>query len=321
MPASLVEARQAGATLAGPQRSAAQIWFALGMGVRVYITGRLCLESDGRLLLETQLGSRQGRMALAYLVCERRRSVPRGELAEAVWEEGPPPAWDVDLRALVSRLRATATRIGVDGSALIGSGLGCYQFNLPAGGWVDAEAAADAIHRAETLLRAGRPREACGWALVARINARRPLLSGQDAAWVERKRSQLRDIHVRALDALAEVWILTGDPLLAARDAEESITLEPYREIGYQCLMRAQAAASKRGEVVRAFRRCRETLARDLGVDPSPVTGRIISTPSLLNTWSKLALNFESRSRSSNLPMISTRRQRRELTNFRLGAD
>ena len=186
---------------------------------------------------------------------------------------------------------------------------------------MDVEAAADGIHRAETLLRAGRPREACGWALVARINARRPLLSGQDAAWVERKRSQLRDIHVRALDALAEVWILTGDPLLAARDAEESITLEPYREIGYQWLMRAQAAASKRGEVVRAFRRCRETLARDLGVDPSPVTGRIISTPSLLNTWSKLALNFESRSRSSNLPMISTRRQRRELTNFRLGAD
>ena len=211
-------------------------------------------------------------MALAYLVCERRRGVPREELAEAVWEDGPPPAWDVDVRALVSRLRAAATRIGLDGSTLIGSGLGCYQFNLPAGGWVDVEAAADAIHRAETLLRAGRPREACGWALVARMNARRPFLPGQDAAWVERRRSQLRDVHVRALDALAEVWIVTGDPLLAARDAEESVALEPYREIGYQWLMRAQAAASNRGEAVRAFRRCRDALARDLGVEPSPVT-------------------------------------------------
>lgn len=242
------------------------------MGVRVYVTGRLCLESAGRLLLETQLGSRQGRLALAYLVCERRRSIPREELAEVVWEDGPPPAWDVDLRALVSRLRAAATRIGLDGSALIGSGLGCYHFNLPAGGWVDVEAAADAIHRAETLLRSGQSREACGWALAARMNARRPFLPGRDAAWVERRRSQLRDIHVRALDALAEVWILTGDPLLAARDAEESIALEPYREIGYQWLMRAQAAASNRGEAVRAFRRCRETLGRDLGVEPSPVT-------------------------------------------------
>ena len=54
------------------------------MGVRVYVTGRLCLESAGRLLLETQLGSRQGRLALAYLVCERRRSIPREELAEVV---------------------------------------------------------------------------------------------------------------------------------------------------------------------------------------------------------------------------------------------
>jgi len=242
------------------------------MGLRVYVTGRLCLESAGRRLLETQLGSRQGRTALAYLVCERRRAVPREELAEVVWEEGTPPAWDVDLRAVVSRLRAAATRIGLDGSALIGSGLGCYHFNLPAGGWVDVEAAADAIHHAETLLRSGRSREACGWALVARMNARRPFLPGQDAAWVERRRSQLRDIHVRALDALAEIWIEAGDPLLAARDAEESITLEPYREVGYQWLMRAQAAASNRGEAARAFRRCRETLARDLGVEPSPVT-------------------------------------------------
>jgi SARP family transcriptional regulator, regulator of embCAB operon len=242
------------------------------MGVRVYVTGRLCLESAGQVLIETQLGSRQGRMALAYLVCQRHRSVPREELAEVVWEDGPPTAWDVDLRALVSRLRTAAVRIGLDGSALIGSGLGCYHFNLPAGGWVDVEAAADAIHRAETLLRSGRSREACGWALVARMNARRPFLPGQDAAWVERRRSQLRDVHVRALDALAEVWIVTGDPLLAACDAEESIALEPYREIGYQWLMRAQAAASNRGEAVRAFRRCRETLARDLGVEPSPVT-------------------------------------------------
>ena len=242
------------------------------MGVRVYLTGRLCLESGGRLLSETQLGSRQGRMALAYLVWERRRAVPREELAEAVWEDGPPPAWEVDLRALVSRLRAAASRIGLDGSALIGSGLGCYHCTLPAGGWVDVEAAADAIHRAETLLRAGRPRDACGWALVARMNAKRPFLAGQDAAWVERRRGQLRDLHVRALHALAEVWTATGDPLLAARDAEESIVLEPYREIGYRWLMRAQAAASNRAEAVRAFQRCRETLARDLGVEPSPLT-------------------------------------------------
>jgi len=242
------------------------------MGVRVYVTGRLCLQTGGHLLLETQLGSRQCRTALAYLVCERHRTIPRGELAEAVWEDGPPPAWDVDLRALVSRLRSAATRIGLDGSALIRSGLGCYQFSLPAGGWVDVEAAADGIHRAETLLRSGRFREACGWALVARMNARRSFLPGQDAAWAERRRSQLRDVHVRALDALAAVWIESGDPLLAARDAEESIALEPYREVGYQWLIRAQAAASNRGEAVRAFRRCRDTLARDLGVEPSPVT-------------------------------------------------
>jgi SARP family transcriptional regulator, regulator of embCAB operon len=242
------------------------------MGVRIYVTGRLCLESGGRLLLETQLGSRQGRTALAYLVCERSRSVPREELADAIWEDGPPPAWGADLRALVSRLRAAGTRIDLDGSALIGSGLGCYHFNLPPGGWVDIEAAADAIHRAETLLRAGRPREACGWALVARMNARRPFLPGHDAGWVERRRSQLRDIHVRALDALAEIWIATGDAQLAARDAEESIELEPYREVGYQWLMRAQAAASNLGEAARAFQRCREMLARDLGVEPSPIT-------------------------------------------------
>src|SRR5262249_56831948 len=131
------------------------------------------------------------------LVCERHRSVPREELAEVVWEDGPPPAWDIDLRALVSRLRSAATRIGLDGSALFRSGLGCYHFRLPVGGWVDIEAAADGIHRADTLLRSGRSREACGWALVARMNARLPFLPSQYAAWWERKRGPGRASPVR----------------------------------------------------------------------------------------------------------------------------
>ena len=45
-----------------------------------------------------------------------------------------------------------------------------------------------------------------------------------------------------------------------------------FEYISYQHLMRAHYAAGNRGEAVRAYQRCLESLRRDLDVDPSPAT-------------------------------------------------
>lgn len=240
------------------------------MTLRLYLTGTICIEYGESLLEERSFPSRQCRLALAYLALERQRPVPRDELAEVIWGGAIPPAWDAALSAIISKLRGALKTFeqpcGVD------TAFGCYQLRLIDGAWVDVDAAANAIHDAEGALRAGDARRAWGPANVAAIIARRSFLPGEDADWIEARRGKLRSILVRALDCLSDVLMANGDSTLAIEASAESIALEPFRETGYQKLMRAQAAAGNRAEALRVYERCRRLLAEELGADPSPQT-------------------------------------------------
>ena len=74
--------------------------------LRIYLSGEVQAERDGRLLRESTLGGPQGRFVLAYLVSERKRAVTQGELAEALWPGSLPASWTVALSAIISRLRS-----------------------------------------------------------------------------------------------------------------------------------------------------------------------------------------------------------------------
>ena len=83
---------------------------------RVFLVGRVALESDGRVIDESQFPGRQGRLTFAYLVAEQGRAVPRDELAEALWGEAPPSSWDKALTGIVSKLRGLLADQGIDGA-------------------------------------------------------------------------------------------------------------------------------------------------------------------------------------------------------------
>src|SRR5829696_4592563 len=137
------------------------------MPLRIYLTGRVLVEDSGTILFdERRLMGRQGRLVFAHLVGEHLRAVSRDELAEELWPDTVPPSWERSLSALISKLRALIAGVGVPDVALTGS-FGHYQLLLPAGVWIDAQAASEAIDRAESALRRGNPQDAWGWAQVA----------------------------------------------------------------------------------------------------------------------------------------------------------
>lgn len=241
-------------------------------GARVYLTGGIAIEHGDVLVTEARLPGRQGRLAFAMLAAERDRAITKEELAEELWNGDPPRAWEVALRALVSKLRGTLAEAALDGAQALTHAFGCYQLRLPPGSWVDVEAAVDAIHRAETALRDGDLEAANGWALPASQISRRPFLPGEESAWVSRRRARLADVRVRALECRAAVLLERGDPVLAARDAQEVADLEPFRETAYRLLMRAHTAAGNPAEALRVYERCRSALGDELGVAPSPET-------------------------------------------------
>jgi DNA-binding SARP family transcriptional activator len=59
---------------------------------------------------------------------------------------------------------------------------------------------------------------------------------------------------------------------LALQAAAEVESLEPFRETGWQRLMRVHAVVGNRAEALRAYEQCRTLLTDELGTDPSPQT-------------------------------------------------
>jgi SARP family transcriptional regulator, regulator of embCAB operon len=239
--------------------------------LRVYVTGRVCLEG-AQLVDQAVLPGRQGRLALVALVVERHHPLPLDALAAALWGERLPGSWETSLRAIVSKLRGVLVTAAPD--ATIVSDAGCYQVDL-GDAWVDVEAAANAVDRAEGALRNRQLDAAWSQATVAAAIARRPVLPGEDLPWVAALRGRVRSVRVRAVAVLTQVYLARADHPLAVATARELIDLEPYREAGYRQLMQAHAASGDRAEAVRVYGQLRELLRHDLGVDPDPETRRV----------------------------------------------
>ena len=192
-----------------------------------------------------------------------------------LWGDGLPATWEKALRVLMTKLRPLLQECGIDGSTALTSAFGCYKLTLPAGAWVDVDAALEAVERGEAALAVGDLGETRSQATEAATLARRSFLPGEDGSWVEAKRHDLREVLVRALECLRDATFGTGEFSEAIRHAKEVIELEPFRESGYRRLMQAHAAAGNPAEALRVYERCRRLLADELGIYPSAETESI----------------------------------------------
>ena len=241
------------------------------MGTRAHLTERVRFEVDDAVIDEVSLPGHQGRLALAYLLVEHHRPVPRDELADLLWGGEPPGSWEKGLAVVISKLRAVLVAAGL-GDGVLTHAFGCYQLHLPADVWIDVEVAERAVEVAESALAQRDATQARNSALVAAVIARRMFLPGEDGLWVESKRAELLVVLRRALDCVTDAALSLGYPEAATAAASEAVALEPYREHAYLQLIRAQAAGGNRAEALHTYERCRRLLAEELGVSPSPQT-------------------------------------------------
>jgi DNA-binding SARP family transcriptional activator len=236
-----------------------------GPPLRVQVCGALAIERDGQRL-DGLLPGRQGRLLFAYLVVNRHRPAPRDEVAEALWREPDPAAVDARLNPLLSKLRKVLGADSVDGRSAL-------RLCLPEA-WVDLEAAAEAIHRAESAVARRDWARAWGPALTALFTAERGFLPGEDAPWIDEVRHELTELRLRALESYAAAGLgLGGTELVAAVRAGRQLTrLAPLRESGYRYLMRALAAQGNLAEALGVYGQLSECLREQLGVSPGPAT-------------------------------------------------
>ena len=215
--------------------------------------------------------SRKAQALLAYLAVESARSHTRDELAGLLWPEYPSASARASLRSVLANVRAVVgdrdstppvflvdpDTIQLNAAHPITVDTGFFD-TLPAPGQPIAE-----ISRME--------------AAVARV--RGPFLAGlllPDSPpfeeWVLVRREFYARRVAESLHFLAHHYEARQEQAKALSYARQWCDADPWNEEAHQLVMRLLAAQGQRSLAIAHFERCRQILAGELGIEPSPET-------------------------------------------------
>lgn len=201
----------------------------------------------------------------------------RDDLADAIWGDEIPDAWDSTLNAIVSRLRRALARVTSNNELTIRGEQGRYALHLPRHAFVDWERARDAIHEADRQVFIGNPPAALAEARVAMEIAVRGFLPGENAAWIVGQREAQRGVHLRACERTVEAELARGRAAVAETEARHLVALDPLREASYRWLMRALAAGGNAAQATQVYAACRHELRSRADMHPSAETEQVFA--------------------------------------------
>ena len=219
---------------------------------------------------EVRLGGPRPRAVLALLVLEAGRVVPAGRLVEEVWRGSPPPGAAKTLRSYVSRLRAL-----LDPDATLAARGGGYVLGL------DPDLV-DAV-RFEQLVGAGQAVLSGGEAAAAAGRFRQALGLWRGAALADvceveplaREAARLEELRLAAVEGRIEADIALGLHAEVTGELEGLVAEYPLRERLWRLLVLALYRAERQADALAAYRRARDMLAAELGLEPGEELRRL----------------------------------------------
>ncbi len=213
-----------------------------------------------------EIRARKPRAVLALLVVNANHMVPAERLIDELWDRNPPPSAVTTLQTYVSQLR----RLGVASLRTRPPG---YLLEV---GPDDVDAAR--FERALTTTNAGRDapdqvarrlEEALGW-------WRGPALADfADEPWARLETTRLDGLRLDALARRADARLALGQHHELISDLKMLVEAEPFREQFCAQLMLALYRSGRQAEALRAYRKLRERLGEELGIEPSAALVRL----------------------------------------------
>ena len=230
----------------------------------IQLFGQLEVRTRGVRLSGRDFGGVKPRHILALLAL--RGALHKSELADLLWEAGPPVNHVATLESYVSVLRRRLDPETAARDSVICTRNGGYA--------LDTERVRTDVARFDELVDAavGRAPVRALPPLTAAVRlAERPLLEGEARPrWAAEVRERYRIRLVQALLCAGEHALAAREPRTAQELAVRAVALEPFAERGWYVSMAAYRAVGDRVSALRAYDQCRRVLADGLGVQPSP---------------------------------------------------
>ncbi|MFI6956011.1 BTAD domain-containing putative transcriptional regulator [Nocardia sp. NPDC050408] len=229
------------------------------------VLGPVQLTIDG---VAQPLGGVKQRAVLAYLVVNANRPVSTEALAQAVWEENPPPDIRISLHTIVSNLRKPLRDAGLDARTILSRAGTGYRIAAPA----DSCDVQRFRARRESGLRAmaaGRFSVASEVLSSALDQWRGTALADlQGLGFADAFATALDDERIGAVEARAQAEIAQGRADGVIAELAELADRYPLREPLWEQLITALYVNGRQSDALEALRRLRVTLADELGIDP-----------------------------------------------------
>ena len=223
------------------------------------------------------LGGPRQRAVLALLLLEPNRVVSMDRLAEDVWGGHPPEGWATTLQTYVFHLRQALEpdrARGAAGDVLVTRGRG-YLLRVDRE-HLDAALFQDGFTAGRAALEAGRYAEAAETLRQALGLWRGGVLADlADYAFTRPEAARLEELRLAALEARIDADLALGRHDALTAELEQLAAEHPLRERLHGQLMLALYRCGRQAEALAAYRRARDLLAGELGIDPGEPLRRL----------------------------------------------
>lgn len=227
------------------------------------ILGPLEVSHDGQLV---GLGGPRHQTVMAMLLLEANRVQTVDRLVSALWDEEPPPTARSQVQICISGLRSRIAD-GVNAQHRIVSSRAGYMLALGADPLDSSEFTSRVVaaRRARTArnLAAAQAEFRSGLALW-----RGAALAGIDSRLVRQSAAMLDERRLVAIEECLDCELRLGICSDAVAELTALVAANPLRERLHALLMLALYESERQAEALDVYRRARETLVEELGIEP-----------------------------------------------------
>ena len=223
--------------------------------------------------LPVPLPGRRPRMLLAALLLRRNEPVTTEQLVEMLWPDAGPAQPAKAVHVQISRLRRALT--GGPASSPLETRDGAYVLRVDADG-VDVDRFSRLVADGRRALATGDP-AAAALLLEQALELWRgaPLADFTYEAFAQAEIGHLEELRLSAIEAVADAELALGRHAAVVPRLERLAAEHPLRERLHGQLMLALYRCGRQADALAAYRRLRDTLDTEVGLEPSPELRRL----------------------------------------------